>query len=170
MATLRKRKGKWTVEIRRKGHRKVYATFVQKSDARGFINKVKNEIQQQKYKDTSEAANTTFKVVLHRYIREIIIKNYFLLLFLYTLTLCFYAISIFRIFLKHSSSINIKHPGSRRTLLIGFIHKTRPTHFVFTKYLRRLPTTNCHKINYKSPLHNSPFFRMVPFFKKRWQG
>ena len=70
MATLRKRKGKWTVEIRRKGHRKVYATFVQKSDARGFINKVENEIQQQKYKDISEAANTTFKVVLHRYIRE----------------------------------------------------------------------------------------------------
>ena len=70
MATLRKRTGKWTVEIRRKGHRKVYATFVQKSDARGFINKVENEIQQQKYKDISEAANTTFKVVLHRYIRE----------------------------------------------------------------------------------------------------
>ena len=70
MATLRKRKGKWTVEIRRKGHRNVYATFVQKSDARGFINKVENEIQQQKYKDISEAANTTFKVVLHRYIRE----------------------------------------------------------------------------------------------------
>ena len=53
MATLRKRKGKWTVEIRRKGHRNVYATFVQKSDARGFINKVENEIQQQKYKDIS---------------------------------------------------------------------------------------------------------------------
>ena len=70
MATLRKRKGKWTVEIRRKGHRKVYQTFVQKSDARGFINKVENEIQQQKYKDISEAANTTFKVALHRYIRE----------------------------------------------------------------------------------------------------
>ena len=46
MATLRKRTGKWTVEIRRKGHRKIYATFVQKSDARGFINKVENEIQQ----------------------------------------------------------------------------------------------------------------------------
>ena len=70
MATLRKRNGKWHVEVRRKGHRKVYQTFVQKSDARGFINKVENEIQQQKYKDISEAANTTFKVALHRYIRE----------------------------------------------------------------------------------------------------
>ena len=27
MATLRKRKGKWTVEIRRKGHQNVYGTF-----------------------------------------------------------------------------------------------------------------------------------------------
>ena len=58
MATLRKRNGKWHVEVRRKGHRNVYQTFVQKSDARGFINKVENEIQQQKYKDISEAANT----------------------------------------------------------------------------------------------------------------
>jgi integrase len=70
MATLRKRNGKWHVEIRRKGHRNVYQTFVQKSDARSFINKVENEMQQQKYKDISEAANTTFKVALHRYIRE----------------------------------------------------------------------------------------------------
>ncbi len=70
MATLRKRKGKWTVEIRRKGHRKVYGTFVQKSDARSFINKTESDIQQKKFKDISEAANTTFKVALQRYIRE----------------------------------------------------------------------------------------------------
>jgi len=70
MATLRKRNGKWHVEVRRKGHRNVYQTFVQKSDARGFINKVESDIQQRKYKDVSEAANTTFKVVLHRYVRE----------------------------------------------------------------------------------------------------
>jgi len=70
MATLRKRKGNWTVSIRRKGVRSIYQTFNNKSDARSFINKVESEIQQQKYKDISEAANTTFKVVLHRYIRE----------------------------------------------------------------------------------------------------
>ena len=70
MTTLRKRKGKWTVEIRRKGHRKIYATFVQKSDARSFINKVENDIQQLKYKDISEAANTSLRTILHRYIRE----------------------------------------------------------------------------------------------------
>ena len=70
MATLRKRKGKWTVEIRRKGHRKIYATFVQKSDARSFINKTESDIQQSKFKDISEAANTSLRTVLHRYIRE----------------------------------------------------------------------------------------------------
>ena len=46
MATLRKRNGKWHVEIRRKGNRKVYQTFVQKSDARSFINKTESDIQQ----------------------------------------------------------------------------------------------------------------------------
>jgi len=70
MATLRKRKGKWTVEIRRKSHRNVYQTFDLKSDAQCFIHKIESEIQQRKYKDISEAANTTFKVALHRYIRE----------------------------------------------------------------------------------------------------
>jgi len=70
MATLRKRKGKWTVSIRKKGVRPVYQTFTNKSDARSFINKVESDIQQKKYKDISEAANTTFKVALHRYVRE----------------------------------------------------------------------------------------------------
>ena len=57
MATLRKRKGKWTVEIRRKSHRNVYGTF---------IHKVESEITQNKYKDISEAATITFKIALHR--------------------------------------------------------------------------------------------------------
>jgi hypothetical protein len=70
MATLRKRKGKWTVSIRKKGVRSIYQTFTNKSDARSFIGKTESDIEQQKYKDISEAANTTFKVVLHRYIRE----------------------------------------------------------------------------------------------------
>ena len=74
MATLRKREGKWTVSIRKKSIRPVYQTFDLKSDARSFISKVESDIQQRKYKDVSEAANTTFKVVLHRYIREKIEK------------------------------------------------------------------------------------------------
>ena len=70
MATLRSRKGKWTVSIRRKGHRSIYETFANKSDARSFINKTESEIVQKKFRDISEAANTSLRTVLHRYIRE----------------------------------------------------------------------------------------------------
>ena len=70
MATLRRRNGHWHVEVRRKGHRNIYKTFTLKSDAQSFVHKVESDIQQSRYKDVSEAANTTFKVALHRYIRE----------------------------------------------------------------------------------------------------
>jgi integrase len=70
MATLRQRKGNWTVSIRRKGHRAIYETFDNKSDARSFINKTESDIQQKKFRDISEANSTTLKTVLHRYIRE----------------------------------------------------------------------------------------------------
>ena len=69
MATLRKRNGHWHVEIRRKGHRNIYGTFVHKSDAWSFVNKAESNIKQ-KNKDLSEAAITTFKVAFHRYIQE----------------------------------------------------------------------------------------------------
>ena len=75
MTTLRKRKGKWTVEIRRKSHQNVYGTFFYKSDARSFVYKVESKITQNKYKDISEAATTTFKIALHRYIRKKIGKK-----------------------------------------------------------------------------------------------
>ncbi len=70
MASLKKYRGRWSVKIRRKGHRGIYETFDKISDARSFINKVESDIVQQKYKDISEAANTTLRTVLHRYIRE----------------------------------------------------------------------------------------------------
>lgn len=70
MVTLKKRKGKWTVEVRRKGYRNMYKTFTLKSDAQSFIHKVESDIQQSRYKDVSEVANITFKVALHRYIHN----------------------------------------------------------------------------------------------------
>ena len=48
MATIRKRRGRWNVSVRRKGHRAIYETFDKKSDAQSFINKVESEIQQRK--------------------------------------------------------------------------------------------------------------------------
>ena len=50
MVTLRKRTGKWTAEIRRRGHRKIYRTFVHKSGARRFVNKVESDITQKSIK------------------------------------------------------------------------------------------------------------------------
>jgi hypothetical protein len=70
MATMRKRNGRFNVEIRKRGVRPIYETFDLKSDAQSFINKVESEIQQKKYKDISEASNTSFKTVLNRYLRE----------------------------------------------------------------------------------------------------
>ena len=70
MASLTKYRGRWTASIRRKGHRPIYETFNKISDARSFINKTESEIVQKKFKDISEAANTSLRTVLHRYIRE----------------------------------------------------------------------------------------------------
>ncbi len=70
MASLKRYRGRWSVKIRRKGHRGIYETFDKISDARSFINKVESDIQQKKYRDISEAANTSLRTVLHRYIRE----------------------------------------------------------------------------------------------------
>ena len=70
MATIRKRNGRFNVEIRKRGVRAIYETFDLKSDAQNFINKVESEIQQRKYKDISEASNTSFKTALNRYLRE----------------------------------------------------------------------------------------------------
>ena len=70
MASLTKYRGRWKVSVRRKGHRGIYETFDKISDARSFINKVESEIQQKKFKDISEATNTSLRTVLHRYIRE----------------------------------------------------------------------------------------------------
>jgi len=70
MASLTKYRGRWKASVRRKGHRPIYETFDKISDARSFINKVESDIVQQKYKDISEAANTSLRTILHRYIRE----------------------------------------------------------------------------------------------------
>jgi len=72
MAYIRKRKGKFTVAIRRKYGQRIYATFDKKSDAHSFAKETELKIQQNRYRDISEASKTSLKVVLHRYLREII--------------------------------------------------------------------------------------------------
>ena len=70
MGTLTKRGSKFKVSIRRKGHRAIYETFDKKSDALSYIAKIESDIQQKKFRDISEANNTTLRTTLHRYIRE----------------------------------------------------------------------------------------------------
>ena len=74
MAYIRKRKGKFTVAVRRKHGQRLYRTFDLKSDAQCFAKETELQIQQNRFRDISEASKTTLKLVLHRYLREII-KN-----------------------------------------------------------------------------------------------
>ena len=74
MAHIRKRKGRFTVEVRRKHGQRLYRTFDLKSDAQCFAKEAELQIQQNRFRDISEASKTTLKIVLHRYLREII-KN-----------------------------------------------------------------------------------------------
>ena len=74
MAYIRKRKGKFSVAIRRKHGQRLYRTFDLKSDAQCFAKEAELQIQQNRFRDISEASKTTLKIVLHRYLREII-KN-----------------------------------------------------------------------------------------------
>ncbi len=74
MAYIRKRKGKFTVAVRRKHGQRLYRTFDLKSDAQCFAKETELQIQQNRFRDISEASKTTLKIVLHRYLREII-KN-----------------------------------------------------------------------------------------------
>jgi integrase len=72
MGYLRQRKGRWNVEIKKSRGHKIYETFTKKTDALRFIHETETQIQQNKYRDLSEASKTSLKVVLHRYVREII--------------------------------------------------------------------------------------------------
>jgi|TARA_B100000315_G_scaffold238822_1_gene256989 integrase len=74
MAHIRKRKGRFTVEVRRKHGQRLYRTFDLKSDGLSFAKEAELQIQQNRFRDISEASKTTLKIVLHRYLREII-KN-----------------------------------------------------------------------------------------------
>jgi len=72
MAYIRQRKGRWTVAIRHRRGQQIYKTFIKKSDALRFMNETETQIQTNRYRDISEASKTTLKIVIQRYVREII--------------------------------------------------------------------------------------------------
>ena len=67
---IRKRLGKYYVEIKRQGHKNIYKTFKQKSDAMKWGRSVEIQLDQSRYRDTSNASKTTLISVLERHLRE----------------------------------------------------------------------------------------------------
>ena len=67
---IKKRKGRFTVEIKRVGHKNIYKTFHQKTDAIKWGRQVEIQLDQSRYRDTSNASKTTLKSVLERHLAE----------------------------------------------------------------------------------------------------
>jgi len=67
---IRKRLNKYYVEIKRQGHKDIYKTFKQKSDAMKWGRSVEIQLDQSRYRDTSNASKTTLKSVMERHLKE----------------------------------------------------------------------------------------------------
>ncbi len=67
---IRKRNGRYTVQIRRIGFKCISKTFAQKSDAQRWGRQVEVQLEQKRYKDTSNASKTTLKSILERHLTD----------------------------------------------------------------------------------------------------
>ena len=67
---IRKRLDKYFVEIKRQGHKNIYKTFNQKSDAMKWGRSVELQLDQSRYRDTSNASKTTLLSVMERHLKE----------------------------------------------------------------------------------------------------
>ena len=67
MASVRKVKKKFRVEVRRIGLPYVCETFIDKSSATKFAKKIEVELEERRYKKVSKADTTTFKQCIRRY-------------------------------------------------------------------------------------------------------
>ena len=75
MATIRKKREKWCVEIRRSFHKHISKTFISKQDAQRWARETERLIEIGQYQDLSEANKTTLKQLLERYEREVSSKK-----------------------------------------------------------------------------------------------
>tara|TARA_R100001591_G_scaffold24072_1_gene33949 strand:+ start:95 stop:1081 length:987 start_codon:yes stop_codon:yes gene_type:complete len=75
MATIRKKRDKWCVEIRRSFHKHISKTFKSKQDAQRWAYKTERLIEIGQYQDVSEANKTTLQQLLERYEREVSSKK-----------------------------------------------------------------------------------------------
>ena len=53
MATIRKRNGKWAVEVRKVGYPKLHRTFFEKKDALRFAKEVESQMDKNQFEDYS---------------------------------------------------------------------------------------------------------------------
>jgi len=75
MATIRKRNGKWAVEVRKVGYPKLHRTFFEKKDALRFAKEVESQMDKNQFEDYSGAAGMTMKVLLIKYRNEITVNK-----------------------------------------------------------------------------------------------
>ena len=72
MATIRKRNGRYHVQVRRKGFPPITGTFSRLTVARRWIASIEADIENKTYIDYSEAETTTLNDLLNRYETEIL--------------------------------------------------------------------------------------------------
>jgi len=70
MATIRKIKGRWQVQIRVKGYPHTSKSFLQKSSASQYAKEVELKMEKQIFDDMSEAQRTTLGDILNKYVEE----------------------------------------------------------------------------------------------------
>ena len=71
MATIRKKNGKWKVEIRKSGYPNIYRTFFEHKTALKYAKDIKTQMDKNIFEDYSGASGTTLKVLLIKYRNEI---------------------------------------------------------------------------------------------------
>ena len=71
MATIRKKHGKWKVEIRKSGYPNIYRTFFEKATALKYAKDIETQMDKNIFEDYSGATGTTLKVLLIKYRNEI---------------------------------------------------------------------------------------------------
>jgi integrase len=71
MAYIRKRFGKWQVEIKRKNTKSVFKTFIQKSSASKWAKEIEYQLDREQYEDFSDSAKLSLGDILIRYRDEI---------------------------------------------------------------------------------------------------
>ena len=75
MATIRKRFGKWQVQIRRHNYPQIIKSFKEKSTASKYAREIELKMDKQQFEDYSNAASITLRDILTRYRDEITPKK-----------------------------------------------------------------------------------------------